>query len=98
VLFRYPRSRTAAVDDAIALLVGSDVRVYPMGGAVTLYRRVHVSVDHAREVERREPRRRARGRCPAMAGAALQISKARLACEYNLSKVNSFSMKVGIGR
>jgi hypothetical protein len=34
----------------------------------------------------------------AMAGAALQISKARLAVEYNVSKVNSFSMKVGIGR
>jgi hypothetical protein len=34
----------------------------------------------------------------AMVGAALQVSKARLAVEYNASKVNSFSLKVGVGR
>jgi hypothetical protein len=33
----------------------------------------------------------------AMVGTALQLSKARLAVEYNVSKVNSFSLKVGIG-
>jgi len=33
----------------------------------------------------------------AMVGAALQVSKARLGIEYNVSKVNSLSMKVGIG-
>ena len=33
----------------------------------------------------------------AMVGAALQVSKARLGVEYNVSKVNSFSLKVGIG-
>jgi hypothetical protein len=26
------------------------------------------------------------------------LSKARLAAEYNVSRVNSFSLKVGIGR
>jgi hypothetical protein len=33
----------------------------------------------------------------AMVGAALQVSKARLGVEYNVSKVNSLSIKVGIG-
>jgi len=33
----------------------------------------------------------------AMVGTALQLSKARLAVEYNVSRVNSFSLKVGIG-
>jgi hypothetical protein len=33
----------------------------------------------------------------AMVGATLQLSKARLAVEYNAAKVNSFSIKVGIG-
>jgi hypothetical protein len=30
-------------------------------------------------------------------GAAVQLSKARLAAEYNVAKVNSFSLKIGIG-
>ena len=30
-------------------------------------------------------------------GAALDLSKARLAIEYNVAKVNSFSMKIGVG-
>ena len=34
----------------------------------------------------------------AMVGAAIEVSKARLAVEYNAAKVNSFSLKVGIGR
>lgn len=34
----------------------------------------------------------------AMVGAEVQLSKARLAAEYNISRVNSFSLKVGIGR
>lgn len=33
----------------------------------------------------------------AMVGAALQISKARLALEYNAATVSSFSVKIGIG-
>lgn len=33
----------------------------------------------------------------AMAGATLQLSKARLAVEYNAAKVNSFSIKIGVG-
>jgi hypothetical protein len=33
----------------------------------------------------------------AMVGATLQVSKARLGVEYNVSKVNSFSIKLGIG-
>lgn len=33
----------------------------------------------------------------AMAGAALQLSKARLAVEYNVARVNSLSLKVGVG-
>jgi hypothetical protein len=31
-------------------------------------------------------------------GAAIQISKARLAAEYNIAAVRTFSLKVGIGR
>src|SRR5688572_9477947 len=38
------------------------------------------------------------GGSQAMAGAVLQVSGARLAMEYNASKVNSISMKVGFGR
>jgi hypothetical protein len=34
----------------------------------------------------------------AMVGAALQVSKARLAVEYNAAAVNSFSIKIGVGR
>jgi hypothetical protein len=34
----------------------------------------------------------------AMAGAAIQLSKARLGVEYSLAKVPTFSLKVGIGR
>lgn len=34
----------------------------------------------------------------AMVGAEVQLSKARLAAEYNISRVNSFSLKVGVGR
>ncbi len=34
----------------------------------------------------------------AMLGAELQLSKARLAAEYNVSRVTSFSLKIGIGR
>ena len=33
----------------------------------------------------------------AMVGAALQVSKARIGIEYNASKVNSLSLKLGIG-
>ncbi|HUS61737.1 MAG TPA: hypothetical protein VMY34_06040, partial [Acidimicrobiales bacterium] len=33
----------------------------------------------------------------AMVGATLQVSRARLGVEYNAAKVNSFSIKVGIG-
>ena len=33
----------------------------------------------------------------AMVGATLQLSKARLGVEYNAAKVNSFSIKVGVG-
>ena len=33
----------------------------------------------------------------AMAGASLQLSKARLGVEYNAAKVNSFSLKIGVG-
>jgi hypothetical protein len=33
----------------------------------------------------------------AMAGAALQLSKVRLAAEYNVAKVRSISLKVGVG-
>ncbi len=33
----------------------------------------------------------------AMVGATLQVSKARLGVEYNAAKVNSFSIKVGVG-
>jgi hypothetical protein len=33
----------------------------------------------------------------AMVGATLQVSKARLGIEYNAAKVNSFSLKVGVG-
>ena len=33
----------------------------------------------------------------AMVGAALQVSKARLGVEYNVSHVNSFSIKIGFG-
>ena len=38
------------------------------------------------------------GGSQAMIGAALQLSGARLAVEYNASRVNSISMKVGFGR
>ena len=38
------------------------------------------------------------GGSQAMVGAALQLSGARVAVEYNVSKVNSLSMKVGFGR
>lgn len=34
----------------------------------------------------------------AMVGTEVQLSKVRLAAEYNVSRVNSFSLKVGIGR
>jgi hypothetical protein len=34
----------------------------------------------------------------AMIGAAVQLSAVRLGVEYNVSRVNSFSVKVGIGR
>jgi hypothetical protein len=34
----------------------------------------------------------------AMVGASLQLSKARIAAEYNVSQVNSFSLKLGLGR
>jgi hypothetical protein len=34
----------------------------------------------------------------AMVGAELQLSKARFAAEYNVARVNSFSLKVGLGR
>jgi hypothetical protein len=34
----------------------------------------------------------------AMVGTALQVSKARLAVEYNVSAVHSFSIKIGVGR
>jgi len=34
----------------------------------------------------------------AMVGAAVQVSKARLAVEYNMSRVNSLSLKIGVGR
>jgi hypothetical protein len=34
----------------------------------------------------------------AMVGAEVQLSKARIAAEYNVSRVNSFSLKVGIAR
>lgn len=33
----------------------------------------------------------------AMVGATLQVSKARLGVEYNAAKVNSFSIKIGVG-
>ena len=33
----------------------------------------------------------------AMVGAALQVSKARLGIEYNAAKVNSVSLKIGVG-
>lgn len=33
-----------------------------------------------------------------MVGAAVQLSAARLAVEYNVSKVNSISLKIGVGR
>ena len=33
----------------------------------------------------------------AMVGATLQLSKARLAVEYNAAAVNSFSLKIGVG-
>ena len=33
----------------------------------------------------------------AMVGASLQVSKARLAVEYNAAAVNSLSMKIGVG-
>lgn len=39
-----------------------------------------------------------RGGSQAMAGAVLKVSGVRLAMEYNQSKVNSISMKVGFGR
>jgi hypothetical protein len=38
------------------------------------------------------------GGSQAMVGATLRLSGARLAVEYNAAKVNSFSLKVGIGR
>ena len=38
------------------------------------------------------------GGSQAMIGAALQLSGARIAMEYNASRVNSISMKVGFGR
>ena len=34
----------------------------------------------------------------AMVGAEIQVSKARLAAEYDVSRLNSFSLKVGLGR
>jgi hypothetical protein len=34
----------------------------------------------------------------AMVGASVQLSVARLAVEYNVSKVNSLSFKLGVGR
>jgi hypothetical protein len=34
----------------------------------------------------------------AMLGATIQLSKALLAVEYNVAKVNSFSLKIGFGR
>ena len=34
----------------------------------------------------------------AMVGASVQLSVARLAVEYNVSKVNSLSLKIGVGR
>jgi hypothetical protein len=37
------------------------------------------------------------GGSQAMVGAALKMSGARLAIEYNKAKVNSISMKVGFG-
>jgi hypothetical protein len=37
------------------------------------------------------------GGSQAMVGAALKLSGARLAIEYNKAKVNSISMKVGFG-
>ena len=33
----------------------------------------------------------------AMVGATLQVSKARLGVEYNAAKVNSVSLKIGVG-
>jgi len=34
----------------------------------------------------------------AMAGAVLQLSKARIAAEYNAATVRTISLKVGVGR
>jgi len=34
----------------------------------------------------------------AMVGTEVQLSKARLAVEYDVSRVNSLSLKVGVGR
>jgi hypothetical protein len=38
------------------------------------------------------------GGSQAMVGASVQLSAARVAVEYNVAKVNSLSLKVGIGR
>jgi hypothetical protein len=64
---------------------------------VALRGRLHVSRKLAREVGRRGPQRRAYSARKAMIGAALALSKARLAMEYNVAKVNSLSFKIGVG-
>ena len=37
------------------------------------------------------------GGAQAMAGAVLQLSKARIAAEYNVARVRTISLKVGVG-
>jgi hypothetical protein len=66
--------------------------VSPYAGAST-----YLSTSHEKTVAVNLDDERVLG-AQAMMGAAVQVSKARLAVEYNVATVNSLSFKIGIGR
>ncbi len=74
-----------------------EVRSHPVGIRLALRRSLDVPVDGPREDRSGGSRDERVLGAQAMVGAALQVSKARLGVEYNVSKVNSLSIKVGIG-
>ena len=74
------------------LVVSRWAAVSPYAGASTYF-----STSHEKTAAVNLPDERVLG-AQAMVGAALQLSAARVGVEYNVAKVNSFSLKLGIGR
>lgn len=74
------------------LVVSRWAAVSPYAGASTYF-----STSHEKTAAVNLPDERVLG-AQAMVGAAVQLSAARVGVEYNVAKVNSFSLKLGIGR